>query len=154
DAFQQLKTHPFVSSLLRDATLINYGAKALPESGWHSIPRLTADGVIIAGDAGGFLDSLRLKGIHLAMRTGMLAGETAFAAVRAGRPQRRAGVRRPRRASAPPRARGAAAGWSGAAGGSAPPLPMQHTAFSRRLPAGVRGSTAFSPSITGVWPAL
>ena len=84
DAFQQLKTHPFVASLLRDATLVKYGAKALPESGWHSIPRLTADGVIIAGDAGGFLNSLRLKGIHLAMRTGMLAGETAFAAVRAG----------------------------------------------------------------------
>lgn len=83
-AFQRLKEHPFVSSLLRDGTLLKYGAKALPESGWHSIPQLTSNGVIIAGDAGGFVNSLRLKGIHLAMRTGMLAGETALAAVRAG----------------------------------------------------------------------
>ena len=43
-----------------------------------------ADGVLIAGDAGGFLNSMRLKGIHLAMQTGMLAAESAFDAVRAG----------------------------------------------------------------------
>ena len=61
--------------------MMRYGAKALPEGGWHTIPRVYADGVLIAGDAGGFLNSLRLKGIHLAMRTGMLAAETAFEAV-------------------------------------------------------------------------
>ena len=64
--------------------MVRYGAKALPEGGWHTIPRVYADGVLIAGDAGGFLNSLRLKGIHLAMRTGMLAAESAFDAVRAG----------------------------------------------------------------------
>jgi electron-transferring-flavoprotein dehydrogenase len=64
--------------------MVRYGAKALPEGGWHTIPRLYADGVLIAGDAGGFVNSMRLKGIHLAMRTGMLAAETAFEAVRAG----------------------------------------------------------------------
>ena len=64
--------------------MVRYGAKALPEGGWHTIPRVYADGVLIAGDAGGFLNSMRLKGIHLAMRTGMLAAETAFEAVRAG----------------------------------------------------------------------
>ena len=58
--------------------LVRYGAKALPEGGWHTIPRVHADGVLIAGDAGGFMNSVRLKGIHLAMRTGMLAAETAF----------------------------------------------------------------------------
>jgi hypothetical protein len=64
--------------------LLRHGApKALPEGGWHTIPRVYADGVLIAGDAGGFLNSLRLKGIHLAMRTGMLAAETAFDSVRA-----------------------------------------------------------------------
>ena len=63
--------------------MIRYGAKALPEGGWYTIPRVYADGVLIAGDAGGFLNSLRLKGIHLAMRTGMLAAEAAFDAVRA-----------------------------------------------------------------------
>ena len=64
--------------------MVRYGAKALPEGGWHTIPRVYADGVLIAGDAGGFVNSMRLKGIHLAMRTGMLAAETAFDAVRAG----------------------------------------------------------------------
>ena len=63
--------------------MVRYGAKALPEGGWHTIPRVYADGVLIAGDAGGFVNSMRLKGIHLAMRTGMLAAETAFDAVRA-----------------------------------------------------------------------
>jgi electron-transferring-flavoprotein dehydrogenase len=83
-AFQQWKQHPLVASLIEGGTLIKYGAKALPEGGWHAVPRLAADGVLIAGDAGGFVNSLRLKGIHLAMRTGMLAAETAFDAVRAG----------------------------------------------------------------------
>ena len=82
-AFQHLKQHPFVSSLLTGGHMVRYGAKALPEGGWHTIPRVYADGVLIAGDAGGFLNSLRLKGIHLAMRTGMLAAEAAFDSVRA-----------------------------------------------------------------------
>ena len=70
--------------------MVRYGAKALPEGGWCTVPRVYADGVLIAGDAGGFLNSMRLKGIHLAMRTGMLAAETAFDAVRAGDGRRRA----------------------------------------------------------------
>ena len=82
--FQHFKRHPLVASLLQDGQMVRYGAKALPEGGWHAIPRVYADGVLIAGDAGGFLNSLRLKGIHLAMRTGMLAAETAFEAVAAG----------------------------------------------------------------------
>jgi electron-transferring-flavoprotein dehydrogenase len=82
--FQHFKQHPFVASLLNKGQLVRYGAKALPEGGWHTIPRVYADGVLIAGDAGGFMNSLRLKGIHLAMRTGMLAAESAFDAVRAG----------------------------------------------------------------------
>jgi electron-transferring-flavoprotein dehydrogenase len=81
--FQHFKRHPLVSSLLGGGQMVRYGAKALPEGGWHSVPRVYADGVLIAGDAGGFLNSMRLKGIHLAMRTGMLAAETAFEAVRA-----------------------------------------------------------------------
>src|SRR6185295_17974407 len=83
-AFQRLKQHPLVSALLKDGKMIRYGAKALPEGGWHTIPRVHMDGALIAGDAGGFMNSMRLKGIHLAMRTGMLAAETAFAAVRSG----------------------------------------------------------------------
>ncbi len=82
--FQHFKQHPLTASILAGAQLVRYGAKALPEGGWHTIPRVYADGALIAGDAGGFLNSMRLKGIHLAMRTGMLAAESAFAAVRAG----------------------------------------------------------------------
>ena len=82
-AFQHFKRHPLVAPLLQGGQLVRYGAKALPEGGWHTIPRVYADGVLIAGDAGGFLNSMRLKGIHLAMRTGMLAAESAFEAVRA-----------------------------------------------------------------------
>jgi electron-transferring-flavoprotein dehydrogenase len=83
-AFQHFKRHPLVSALLESGQLVRYGAKALPEGGWHTVPKVYADGVLIAGDAGGFLNSLRLKGIHLAMQTGMLAAEAAFDAVRAG----------------------------------------------------------------------
>ena len=83
-AFQHFKRHPLVASLLAGGQMVRYGAKALPEGGWHTIPQLYADGALIAGDAGGFMNSMRLKGIHLAMRTGMLAAETAFEAVRSG----------------------------------------------------------------------
>jgi electron-transferring-flavoprotein dehydrogenase len=83
-AFQRFKRHPFVAQLLTGGSRVRYGAKALPEGGWHTIPKVHLDGALIAGDAGGFLNSMRLKGIHLAMRTGMLAAEAAFAAVRAG----------------------------------------------------------------------
>ncbi len=82
-AFNRLKQHPRIAALLAGGALVRYGAKALPEGGWNTIPRLHMDGGLIAGDAGGFVNSLRLKGIHLAMRTGMLAAETAYAAVRA-----------------------------------------------------------------------
>jgi electron-transferring-flavoprotein dehydrogenase len=82
--FQRFKLHPFVKSLLEGGRMVRYGAKALPEGGWHTVPRVHFDGGMIAGDAAGFMNSMRLKGIHLAMRTGMLAAETAFDAVRAG----------------------------------------------------------------------
>ncbi|NOT26293.1 MAG: electron transfer flavoprotein-ubiquinone oxidoreductase [Acidobacteria bacterium] len=83
-AFNRFKQHPLVSGLISGGQLVRYGAKALPEGGWNTIPRTHMAGALIAGDAGGFLNSLRLKGIHLAMRTGMLAAESAFDAVRAG----------------------------------------------------------------------
>ncbi len=83
-AFNRFKQHPFVATLLDGGQMVRYGAKALPEGGWNTIPRLHMDGAMIAGDAGGVMNSIRLKGIHLAMRTGMLAAETAFEAVRSG----------------------------------------------------------------------
>jgi electron-transferring-flavoprotein dehydrogenase len=83
-AFQHFKRHPFITSILEGGSLVRYGAKALPEGGWNTQPQLFLDGALIVGDAANFVNSMRLKGIHLAMRSGMLAGETAFDAVRAG----------------------------------------------------------------------
>ena len=83
-AFNRFKQHPYVRALLEGGQMVRYGAKALPEGGWNTMPRVHMDGALIAGDAGGFMNSMRLKGIHLAMRTGMLAGESAFEAIRAG----------------------------------------------------------------------
>lgn len=80
-AFQQWKTHPWLSSLLEGGEMIRYGAKTIPEGGYFSIPATAAAGALIIGDAAGFLNSQRLKGIHLAMKTGMLAAETAFQAI-------------------------------------------------------------------------
>ncbi len=83
-AFQRFKTHPFIARILEGGQRTKYGAKALPEGGWNTQPRLYMDGGLIVGDAANFVNSMRLKGIHLAMRSGMLAAEAAFDAVRAG----------------------------------------------------------------------
>ncbi|HET7813193.1 MAG TPA: electron transfer flavoprotein-ubiquinone oxidoreductase [Candidatus Baltobacteraceae bacterium] len=83
NVFQMFKTHPAVKSLLDGAKLIRYGAKAIPEGGLFAMPRLYADGLLVIGDSGGFLNGMRLKGIHLAMKSGMLAAETAFEALTA-----------------------------------------------------------------------
>src|ERR1700676_1715127 len=83
-AFQTWKTHPFLRKILDGGKLVRYGAKSLPYGGWYAIPRNTVDGVLIIGDSGSFLDSQRLKGIHLAMKSGILAAETIFEALKAG----------------------------------------------------------------------
>jgi electron-transferring-flavoprotein dehydrogenase len=83
-AFNHFKQHPFISRILDGGQMVRYGAKALPEGGWNTQPHLYFDGGLIVGDAANFVNSMRLKGIHLAMRSGMLAAETAFDAVRTG----------------------------------------------------------------------
>lgn len=83
-AFQHYKRHPYIKSILEGGQVIRAGAKALPEGGWNTAPKLFVDGGLIVGDAANFVNSTRLKGIHLAMRSGMHAAETAFDAVRAG----------------------------------------------------------------------
>jgi electron-transferring-flavoprotein dehydrogenase len=82
--FQRMKTHPAIAELLAGGRMAFYGAKALPEGGYWAMPKLHGDGFLIAGDSGGFLNGQRLKGIHLAMKSGMLAAETIFEALRAG----------------------------------------------------------------------
>jgi len=82
--FQEFKMHPALRRLLEGAELVEYGAKAIPEGGWYAVPRLAVDGALLSGDAAGLLNSMKLKGIHLAMKSGILAAETAFEAVSAG----------------------------------------------------------------------
>src|SRR5437588_4806267 len=79
---QVFKTHPFVRSLLEGGKMIRYGAKSLPYGGWWAIPPVAGHGWMILGDSAGFLNSQRLKGIHLAIKSGMLAAETAFEALK------------------------------------------------------------------------
>jgi electron-transferring-flavoprotein dehydrogenase len=81
---QRFKQHPFVRAKLEGGEMLAYGAKAIPEGGWWAMPRLATDGALIVGDAGGLVNALRLKGIHLAIESGMLAGEVALGAVRSG----------------------------------------------------------------------
>src|SRR5258707_77224 len=83
-AFQKWKTHPYLKNILTGGKLVRYGAKSLPYGGWYAIPRNYFDGGLIIGDAGSFLDSQKLKGIHHAMKSGMLAAETTFEALKAG----------------------------------------------------------------------
>ncbi len=78
---QTFKQHPFITKLLAGGKMIRYGAKSLPYGGWWSLPPLAGDGWMITGDSAGFLNSARLKGIHLAIKSGMLAAETAFEAL-------------------------------------------------------------------------
>jgi electron-transferring-flavoprotein dehydrogenase len=78
---QEFKRHPFVAKLLEGGKMNRYGAKSLPYGGWWSIPPVAGDGWMILGDSAGFLNSQRLKGIHLAIKSGMLAAETAFEAL-------------------------------------------------------------------------
>jgi len=78
---QQFKQHPMIAHLLEGGKMIRYGAKSLPYGGWYSMPPLAGHGWMIVGDSAGFLNSQRLKGIHLAIKSGMLAAETAFEAM-------------------------------------------------------------------------
>jgi electron-transferring-flavoprotein dehydrogenase len=81
DAFQIWKTHPLVSKILKGGRFLEYGAKTLPEGGYYSIPKLYVDNALIVGDSAGFLAMPALKGVHLAIKSGMLAAETAAEAL-------------------------------------------------------------------------
>src|SRR5215475_1614274 len=78
---QEFKRHPFIAKLLEGGKMVRYGAKSMPYGGWWAVPPLAGAGWMILGDSAGFLNSQRLKGIHLAIKSGMLAAETAFSAM-------------------------------------------------------------------------
>ncbi|MGA8142327.1 MAG: electron transfer flavoprotein-ubiquinone oxidoreductase [Candidatus Acidiferrales bacterium] len=83
-AFQKFKTHPFVRKILEGGKLVRYGAKTVPYGGWYSMPKSFIDGGLIIGDSASLLNSQRLKGIHTAIKSGMLAAETIYEALCAG----------------------------------------------------------------------
>jgi electron-transferring-flavoprotein dehydrogenase len=81
---QQLKTHPMVTRILEGGNLVEWGAKTIPEGGYHSIPeRRHGDGVCVVGDAAGYVDVPSLKGIHYAVQSGILAARAIFHALEA-----------------------------------------------------------------------
>ena len=79
---QKYKQHPLVMNIIRDGKPTHYGARTLPCGGYFSIPSLASDGVMITGDSANLVDSRKLKGLHTAMKSGMLAAEVLFEAFR------------------------------------------------------------------------
>ncbi len=84
DEFQRWKHHPLISEVLEDGKRVSYGARAVVKGGPQALPKLTLPGGLLVGDDAGFLNPLKIKGSHTAMKSGMLAAETVFAAVAAG----------------------------------------------------------------------
>jgi electron-transferring-flavoprotein dehydrogenase len=78
---QVFKSHRLISHLLEGGETIAYGAKTIPEGGYYSIPELAANGVLVIGDAAGLTSVKKLKGLHYAIKSGMLAGEAIFKAI-------------------------------------------------------------------------
>jgi electron-transferring-flavoprotein dehydrogenase len=78
------KQHPLIAGLLGNAEIVTAGAKMIPEGGYYSMPRLHAPGVLLAGDAAGMVNMVKLKGIHLAIKSGMAAGRVAVDALISG----------------------------------------------------------------------
>jgi electron-transferring-flavoprotein dehydrogenase len=79
--FQRFKEHPFVAKLLEGGKMIRYGAKTIAAGGFYAIPQFHGDGFLLVGDSAGFLNSQRLKGIHTAIKSGMLAAQSIFDAL-------------------------------------------------------------------------
>ena len=83
--FQKMKQHPFYRSSLENGKCISYGARALNEGGFQSIPKCAFPGGALIGDSAGFLNVPKIKGTHTAMRSGMLAAEAAWSALQGQR---------------------------------------------------------------------
>ena len=83
--FQRFKHHPMVADLLKGGKRVAYGARAITEGGWQSLPKLVAPGVALLGCSAGMVNVPRIKGNHNAMLSGKAAAEAAHAAIKAGR---------------------------------------------------------------------
>jgi len=87
DEFQRFKTHPEIRPFLEGGRRIAYGARALSEGGFQSVPKLTFPGGMLVGDTAGFLNVPKIKGTHLAMKSGMTAAEAVFEALAGDAPR-------------------------------------------------------------------
>ncbi|MBB3860266.1 electron-transferring-flavoprotein dehydrogenase [Novosphingobium hassiacum] len=85
EEFQRWKQHPAIREVLEGGRRVSYGARAINEGGWQSVPRLSFPGGALIGCSAGFVNVPRIKGSHTAMKSGMLAAETIVAAIAAGR---------------------------------------------------------------------
>jgi electron-transferring-flavoprotein dehydrogenase len=81
EQFQRFKLHPSIRKFLEGGKMISAGAKAIPEGGYFSMPRLYGDGFMIIGDSASYLNGARLKGIHLSIKAGIMAAEAALLAL-------------------------------------------------------------------------
>jgi electron-transferring-flavoprotein dehydrogenase len=84
DLLQLFKTHPLVRRILEGGERVSWGAKALPGGGYWSMPKLTMPGALLVGDAAGMVDTVALKGVHHSVKSGILAAEAIYAALRRG----------------------------------------------------------------------
>ena len=82
--FQRWKLHPEIRAILEGGKRVSYGARAINEGGWQSVPKLAFPGGALIGCAAGFVNVPRIKGSHTAMKSGMLAAESIAAAIAAG----------------------------------------------------------------------
>jgi electron-transferring-flavoprotein dehydrogenase len=87
DEFQRFKTHPLIRGTFEGGKRIGYGARAITEGGWQSVPKLTFPGGVLLGCAAGFVNVPRIKGSHNAILSGIAAAEAAFTALGEGRTQ-------------------------------------------------------------------
>ncbi len=85
EEFQRWKQHPEIRKILEGGRRVSYGARAINEGGWQSVPQLAFPGGALIGCSAGFVNVPRIKGSHTAMKSGMLAAEAAAAAIKAGR---------------------------------------------------------------------
>jgi electron-transferring-flavoprotein dehydrogenase len=84
DLLQEIKLHPLFKEILEGGERIAWGAKALPAGGYWAMPKLAMPGAVIVGDAGGMVNLASLKGVHYAVKSGMLAAESIYAALKRG----------------------------------------------------------------------
>lgn len=76
DLFRKFKAHPTIAKHIAGGKSVAYGAKVIPEGGYYSVPEVVTDGAMIVGDGAGLVDTLRIKGVHIAIQSGCAAGET------------------------------------------------------------------------------